>query len=305
MRRLTVNQPSIFKEKGPLLIACNHPNSFLDAVLLATYFDRPVYSLARGDAFKNKHIARLLQALRILPVYRVSEGVENLSSNYETFNACKKILRKGGIILIFSEGLCINEWHLRPLKKGTARLAFSAWDDDIPLRILPAGINYSSFRRFGKNVFINFGSFIQSHELPLSANDGTRYQSFNKRLQQEMEQLVFEIPKHDYSAQQKKLALPVSPWKKWLLFIPAAAGWLLHIPVSFYPKRLVWKYTSQNDHYDSAVAALFILLYLPYVTLLTVISLLIFKSWWALLLLPFTMFAGWSYLQLKPQMKQQ
>ena len=57
---------------------------------------------------------------------------------------------------IFSEGKCINEWHLRPLKKGTARLAISSWEENIPLEVLPVGINYSSFRRFGKNVYYQF-----------------------------------------------------------------------------------------------------------------------------------------------------
>ena len=105
----------------------------------------------------------------MFPVYRVSEGVENLNSNYETFENCKKIFREKGIVLIFSEGKCINEWHLRPLKKGTARLAINSWEENIPLEVLPVGINYSSFRRFGKNVIINFGNIITQEDIPLFA----------------------------------------------------------------------------------------------------------------------------------------
>ena len=93
----------------------------------------------------------------MLPVYRVSEGVENLEHNYTTFDACEKLFEKNKIVLIFSEGRCINEWHLRPLKKGTARLALTAWQHNIPLKVLPLGINYSSFRKFGKNMHLNFG----------------------------------------------------------------------------------------------------------------------------------------------------
>jgi 1-acyl-sn-glycerol-3-phosphate acyltransferase len=93
--------------------------------------------LARGDAFKNKFISRVLTKLKMFPVYRVSEGVENLNSNYETFESCKNLFRKNGIVLIFSEGKCINEWHLRPLKKGTARLAINSWEENIPLQVLP------------------------------------------------------------------------------------------------------------------------------------------------------------------------
>ena len=147
-RRLIINKPELLKRKGPLLLACNHPNSFLDAVILADLFKYPVYSLARGDVFKKPFYIKLLTSIKILPVYRTSEGVENLGINYETFTACRKIFDQKGIVLIFSEGRCINEWHLRPLMKGTARLAFSSWNENlpagrqgIPLEVLPVAIS--------------------------------------------------------------------------------------------------------------------------------------------------------------------
>ena len=149
-RDITINNKEFLQLDGPLLLAVNHPNSFLDAIILCTLFDKPVYSLARGDAFKNKLFAKLLFKLKLLPVYRVSEGVENLEENYKTFDLCKKIFKQNGIVLIFSEGKCVNEWHLRPLKKGTASLAISSWEDGIPLKVLPVGINYSSFKNLVK-----------------------------------------------------------------------------------------------------------------------------------------------------------
>ena len=119
-RDLKINDRRALAAKGPLLIAANHPNSFLDAIIIATLFDQPVYSLARGDAFTNRFTISLLKSLNILPVYRLSEGAENLGHNYSTFEQCRDIF-KNGIVLIFSEGRCINEWKLRPLMKGTAR----------------------------------------------------------------------------------------------------------------------------------------------------------------------------------------
>ena len=77
-RDITVNNKEFYKSNGPLLLAVNHPNSFLDAIMLCTLFDKPVYSLARGDAFNGKLISKILFSLKLLPVYRVSEGVENL-----------------------------------------------------------------------------------------------------------------------------------------------------------------------------------------------------------------------------------
>ena len=160
-RKIIINKKEWLKSEGPLLIAANHPNSFLDAVILATLFKRPIHSLARGDAFVNTFITKLLTSLKMLPVYRISEGAENLEHNYTTFSSCIDIFKKNGIVLIFSEGRCINEWHLRPLKKGTARLSINAWQQGIPLKVVPLGINYSSFRIFGKNMILNFGDIIE------------------------------------------------------------------------------------------------------------------------------------------------
>ena len=42
----------------------------------------------------------------MFPVYRTSEGVENLGINYETFDECKNIFKKNGVVLIFSEAKC-------------------------------------------------------------------------------------------------------------------------------------------------------------------------------------------------------
>src|SRR5690606_33444397 len=96
----------------------------------------------------------------------------NLSSNYDTFNSCIEIFKQKGIVLIFSEGKCINEWHLRPLKKGTARLAMSCWKKQIPLRVLPVAINYSSFKEYGKNLSLYFGSPIESGILNNGLSEG-------------------------------------------------------------------------------------------------------------------------------------
>ncbi len=182
-RSIKINHKEFLNADGPLLIAANHPNSFLDAIILASLFKKPIYSLARGDAFVNKTIATILHALKMLPVYRISEGVENLESNYQTFEACISIFKKNGIVLIFSEGKCINEWHLRALKKGTARLANSAWENDIPLRVLPLGINDHSFNSFGKYVILNFGNYITKVHCNQNNRFGKNVGDFNTALQ--------------------------------------------------------------------------------------------------------------------------
>jgi len=301
-RRVTVNKPGELRRKGPLLLASNHPNSFLDAAILGELFKHDLYSLARGDVFKKPFYRSILRSLKLLPVYRETEGVENLGINYETFDECKKIFRKNGVVLIFSEARSLNEWHLRPLKKGTARLAFGSWDENIPLQVLPVGINYSSFRRFSKNVFINFGEIITNHDFDLSHGDGKRYQSFINKLQEQLQQLVFEIDKSDLQKQKRLLEIKPSVFCKIILFIPAVLGWFLHAPLYLPVKNFTQKKTFNNDHYDSVLVALLLFIYPFYLLLITLIIFLLtdqFFAWLLIILLPLT---AWSYTRLKPQL---
>jgi len=304
-RRIIINKPRILRKKGPLLLACNHPNSFLDAAILADLFKEPVYSLARGDVFKKPFYRKILKALKMFPVYRTAEGIQNLGINYETFDECKSVFRKNAIVLIFSEAKCINEWHLRPLRKGTARLSFSSWEENIPLEVLPVGINYSSFRRFSKNVFINFGEIMSKNDFELGEADGKRNLAFNLKLKEQLHQLVFEIHKTDVEKQKKVLEKKPSPFAKVFLFIPAAIGWIVHAPLYIPIKNFAYKKTVNNDHYDSILVVLLLFLYPVCVVLFTLLMVLFTNDpvyWLLIFLFPFT---AWAYVQLKPQLDKQ
>jgi 1-acyl-sn-glycerol-3-phosphate acyltransferase len=265
-------------------------------------FEQPVWSLARGDVFKTKFITRVLNSLKILPVYRTSEGAENLSANYRTFDSCIAMFRKNGIVSIFSEGKCINEWHLRPLKKGTARLAIKCWQENIPLKVLPVGINYSSFVQFGKNIYINFGTIITSSVINANDPDGLQHQSFNNELSAELKKLVFEIPKENKQLQQKKLAVKLPVAKKILLAIPALSGYLLHLPLYLPIQRFTWKRTKDTDHYDSVMVAILFVAYPLYLLLIVLLTWYITKIWYVFFLLLLLPFCAWAYVQLKPQL---
>lgn len=300
-RKLRVNNKTLFESRGPLLLACNHPNSFLDAIILASLFRRPVYSLARGDAFKNKIYAWILQLLKMLPVYRTSEGTENMEHNYRTFEACKEIFKENGIVLIFSEGRCINEWHLRPLKKGTARLAISSWKDGINLTVLPVGINYQSFQSFGKTIHLYFGNSISKKDIDHHNGFGKAVQSFNQLLLSELQPLVYEIDKNDHAKKEQYFRVHFPALKKLLLAVPALLGYLFHMPF-YYPAKLITAKTSSfNDHYDSILVGILFLFYPFYLILIClVIHWFIPGSYWwlGLVVLPF---CAWSCMQLKKQ----
>ncbi len=301
-RDIAINKKELLKHKGPLILACNHPNSFLDAIILCTLFDGTIYSLARGDAFKNKTAAKFLRLFKMFPVYRVSEGVENMEENYTTFNLCKKQFKKNGIVLIFSEGRCINEWHLRPLKKGTARLAISSWQEGIDVEVLPVVINYSSFSKFGKNIKLSFGDIITKEDINYKDTHGNAIKQFNDTLKLELQKYVLEIDKNDKTAQHKVFYVNQTLLKKIVLAMPAAVGYLIHAPLFYLIKLLGDKLIKEEGHDDSKIIAFLFLVY-PFFLLLPGFLLFTFTgSWYSfgiLLVLPFT---AWAFVQLKTQL---
>lgn len=301
-RDLAINRKKLLKHQGPLLLAANHPNSFLDAIILCTLFDGTVYSLARGDAFKNKFFAKFLFLFKMFPVYRVSEGVENMEENYKTFELCKNIFKLNGIVLIFSEGRCINEWHLRPLKKGTARLAISSWEEGIDLKVLPVAINYSSFKRFGKNIKLFFGDMITREDIDYKDSHGNAIRQFNETLKSQLNKYVFEINRDDKTGLHKVFYIKQSLQKKILLFVPAVIGAIVHAPLYYFVKWLGNFLIKEEGHDDSKLIGFLFILY-PAFLLVTGFLLFYFTCGWpgffSLLLLPFS---AWAFVQLKGQL---
>jgi 1-acyl-sn-glycerol-3-phosphate acyltransferase len=269
-RRIVINRPECLEAEGPLLLAANHPNSFLDGVILTTLLEHDLYSLARGDAFRKGFMDRMLRRLRLLPVYRTSEGVENLEHNYTTFEACLDVFRNKAIVLIFSEGGCVNEWKLRPLRKGTARLAMTAWSRGIPLKVLPLGINYNSFKRFGKEVHLYFGESFGQEVVSGQEGHGRQLLSFNAALQSQLKGLVYQIDESDVQAVRQKFPYTISSSTKVLLFLPALLGLFLHAPFYFPIKLFTRLRFGKSEHYDSMQTALLMLGY-PFYILLAIL----------------------------------
>lgn len=239
--------------------------------------------------------------MHMLPVYRTSEGVENMEHNYSTFEACKEIFKQNGIVLIFSEGRCTNEWHLRPLKKGTARLALSSWADSIEVKILPAGLNYNRFRSYDKNIHCLFGEIFGSADVVKNEGFGKSIQSFNSLLQQSLESVVYEIDESNLDSRRKMFKVPVPIWKQVMLIIPAAFACCLHFPLYMLAKFMANKFGAHNDHYDSILISSLFLFYPLYLLLILAITYIYTANMASLLLTFFLPFCAWSYLQIKNQ----
>ena len=177
--------------KGPVLLVVNHPDSFLDAVIIGALYPRKINYLARGDVFRNPVFGILLRQLNMIPVFRQKEGKEHLHLNASAFSQAVHCLRNDGIVLIFIEGICLNTHDLQPFKKGASRILESAHADGIFPIIQIAGIGYSSFTAFGKGIHLAFENM--SWPTPIvEAADRVR---FNAVVFEKMERLI-EVPSH-------------------------------------------------------------------------------------------------------------
>jgi 1-acyl-sn-glycerol-3-phosphate acyltransferase len=279
---------------NPKIIGANHPNSFFDAIVIAVSYPKPIYFLARGDAFNKPLVAKFLTALQMIPIYRLSEGKSNLGKNEDTFNRCVALLKQNQTILIFSEGLSINEWELRPLKKGTARLAFLAIQHAIPnLKIQPTNLNYSSFHNNPKQVLVNFNS-----EFDVIANEKETvfYTNFNLLLKKGLlDKLVIQSEKKEIRLFVERNAT----FHKVVLAIPALIGYLLNRGIYLFFKNIAHKKTKNTVFYDSVLFGLLFIFYPIVVTMIAIITALLLNFISALLLFVCFPLSAWCYSQYK------
>ena len=158
--RLEINGYQNIPDNSPFIIAPNHQNAFLDAVLMGVFLKKEVHFLTRSDVFIPPFNG-MLKALNMMPVYRIRDGYEKLSKNDEIFAYCRSLLQEEQPVLIFPEGNMDEGHFLRPLTKGISRLAFQSQEVlEKDLFILPVGINYFHHYRPRHKCIINFGQPI-------------------------------------------------------------------------------------------------------------------------------------------------
>ncbi len=236
--KIHLKNKQLFKTKGPLLIIANHPNSFLDAVIIGSYYKRRVYFLARGDAFKKPIHRFLLESLNMIPVYRLREGKEFLHLNDYAFSRSIELLSKGFAVLIFIEGICVNSNELQPFKKGTARILEGIQKLNVYPTIHITGIAFNQFRGIGKIVNLVVS---EMKIVPQIQNSRDRV-VFN--------QMVFDQLKEN-------ILIPTIPTK----FNTNHLFYKIHLPLYKLIKNFVAKKTNNTVFYDSVLFSVLLFAY--------------------------------------------
>ena len=271
LRKLCVVNASVVPTAAPVLLASNHSGSFFDAVVIGSVIRQPIHTLTRGDVFRNPKAAFWLRAIKLIPVFRGSEGRENLKKIDTTLDECFSAMKDNGAVIIFSEGLCVNEWNLRPLGKGTARMTHQAWYGEETalheLAIVPTGLTYEHFRGADKRVMLRFGEAIHPNEIQTNPIEYEKWlREFNALLTERMSGTILEIDEEaDTPEKARQLAAhfaacPRPPGNVVLLLL-GKIGRAIHRPLYRLYTQFVAQKTRRTVFYDSVLFGLLMYTY--------------------------------------------
>ncbi len=175
-RRIETSHAERVPSTGALVFVLNHPNGLIDPALVFVALPRRISFLAKSTLFRLPVIGSLMRAVEALPLYRRIDAGEDTAQNRRTFEACHDLLRRGGSIALFPEGVSHNAPQLLPVKTGAARIALGALsvgsdeEASAPLRtlgIIPVGLYYTSKTTFRSEALLRFGAKIDVHAVAL------------------------------------------------------------------------------------------------------------------------------------------
>lgn len=260
---------------GAVIIAPNHTNTLLDAMLVLQTRKGPTVFGARADIFRKPAAQKALRFLRILPLTRERDGLRSVTDNYKTFDEIDDVLAHGVPFCLFPEGRHTPGRTLQPIQKGIARIAFRSAAER-QTWVVPTGINYGDFFHFRRTVNIKYGepidvnAFLAQHA---DLSEAQQYQTFRDQLYERISALVWP------SAPSGKRPL----WQRILLF----PFWLLAAILSF-PMWLTAEILCskiKDKAFCNSVRLLVLALLWPVVGILWAVLFFCFLPWWLALML--------------------
>lgn len=164
-RRIETVNADVVPDGTGVIFVMNHPNGLVDPALVFVALPRKISFLAKSTLFRMPVISFLLRTVEALPLYRRIDAGEDVSKNTLTFELCRDLLKKGGSIALFPEGISHNSPKLLPAKTGAARIALGAVSIDenprgagsLDLFIVPVGLFYTSKTTFRSEALLHFG----------------------------------------------------------------------------------------------------------------------------------------------------
>jgi len=197
-KKVTVTGSSLIPKDKPIIFAANHQNALMDPLSLACTNSHQSFWLARADIFKSKQARPILKYLRLLPVYRIRDGKENLVNNKEIFEQVVSILENKQTVALFPEAAHSGKRQMLPHKKAIPRIALEAEEKNqfsLDLQIVPVGIYYSHYWAFNRLLIVQYGEPIAvgKYEAEFMENPQKAMISLRDEIYQQIATLTLEI----------------------------------------------------------------------------------------------------------------
>ena len=199
-RKVEVRGKENVPTDGAVIIAPNHCNTLMDALVILRAFENETVFGARADMFNNAFVAKLMYFIRILPMVRQRDGLRNVLKNYETQEIIVDTLKNKVRFCMFPEGKHRPAHSLQTLGKGTFRAALAAnaaFGEQMPVYIVPTGIEYGDYFRFRSTSLVTFGKPINVTEVVKELNLDNEAQIMDhlrKELTARMSELITYLP---------------------------------------------------------------------------------------------------------------
>ncbi len=181
----------------PLFIVSNHPTGFWEPCMYACIFPFYLHFLTRGDLFKKNSIRWFLRGTHQIPIFRSKDGFSQLRENSLSRNEITDKLKDGARIVVFVEGSSAQVKHLRPLKKGVARMAYDAVTEypSMDLHIVPVGVSFNDSNGFRSNAMIQVGEPIRfQDELPIfEQHEAKGKRILMKKIKESLQPLMIDV----------------------------------------------------------------------------------------------------------------
>ena len=181
------------------IITPNHQNALMDAMaVLYSVEEKDIIFVARADIFKKKSQKKILTLFKMLPIYRIRDGVQELSKNEEIFERSVRILTAQVPVCLMPEGNHGDKRKLRNFVKGAFRIAFRAQEltgEEESLKILPVGLDYKHYQKYYTDLLIVIGEPINVIDYMDDYNESQPkgLNTLRDRVAEEMKKLMIHI----------------------------------------------------------------------------------------------------------------
>jgi 1-acyl-sn-glycerol-3-phosphate acyltransferase len=287
VRTVKIENTARIPNDKPVLFASNHSGSFFDAVVLGVHLTKPVHTFTRADVFRKPSVARWLRRIHLIPAYRGTEGGrEHLKKNEESFRFVRDLFRDNKYIIIFSEGVCVNEWNLRPLAKGTGRLAWQTWFGENPqqsMEVIPTGLTYEHYFGANKDVLVQFGEPIRYDTIQEDPMEQERWlRAFHLLLTERMKGTILETPDGVPAVELLQERVPKRAGNP-LFNLIGKVGRGLNRPIYRLYQQPIWEKTKNTVFFDSVLFGALIYTYPILIGLLALLIGILTSPGWGML----------------------